>query len=70
MVIEGYLAHEKHHLPRTLQWHYSWGRMMVLEGAAFSYEQGNPVAGARTPTFVHAGLCELVLVQLPAFLHT
>ena len=35
---QGYLAHEKHPPPRTLQWDYTKGPVMVLGGGAVSYE--------------------------------
>ena len=43
-VIQGYLAHKKTPPPRTLQFAYAWGHMVVLRGKAVSYEQGTPVS--------------------------
>ena len=41
--VQGYLAHKKHPLPRTLQWDYTLGPLVVLGGGALSYERGTPV---------------------------
>ena len=48
--VQGYLAHTKTPLPRNLQQAYSLGVLAVLEGQAFSYEQGTP-AGFRLSGF-------------------
>ena len=32
VTLQGYLAHKKHPPARTLQWDYTWGSMVVLEG--------------------------------------
>ena len=41
--LQGYLAHKKQRLPRTLQKNYAHGHMEVLGGRAVSYERGAPV---------------------------
>ena len=39
---KGYLAHEKHSPPRTLQWDHAYGPTMVLGGGVVSYEWSTP----------------------------
>ena len=41
--VQGYLANEKTFSPRTMQYAYVLGRIVVLGGWAFSYERGTPV---------------------------
>ena len=41
--LQGYLAHQKHFPPGTLQKDYTWGPVVVLGGVAVSYERGTPV---------------------------
>ena len=41
--MQGYLAHERAHTPRTLPQAYAKGPRGVLKGWAFSYERGTPV---------------------------
>ena len=33
--LQGYLAHKKHPPPRTLQWDYTYGPMVILGGVLF-----------------------------------
>jgi len=42
----GYLARKKDPPPRTLQYDYTYGRILVLGGGAVSYERGTPVGHA------------------------
>ena len=41
--LQGYLAHQKHLPPRTLQQDYPSGPRVVLGGGAVSYERGTPL---------------------------
>ena len=42
--LQGYLANKKHPPPRTLQWDFTKGHVVVLGRGAISYERGTPVA--------------------------
>ena len=44
MDLQGYVAHENTHLPRTLQLYYAQDPMVVLGGGAVSYDRGTPIA--------------------------
>ena len=44
--LQGFLAHKKLPPPRTLQYGYAYGPMVVLGGGAVSYERGTPVAAS------------------------
>ena len=44
--MHGYFAHKKPPHPRTLQYAYAQGLMVVLEGVTGSYERGTPVRHA------------------------
>jgi hypothetical protein len=46
---ERYLAHKKNCPPRTLQWDYTWGPMVVLGAGAVSYERGTSVCTHAEP---------------------
>jgi hypothetical protein len=41
--VQGYLAHKNLLPPRTIQYDYAEGPMVVLGGLAVSYERGTPV---------------------------
>jgi len=41
--LEGYLAHNKPHPPRTVQQAYAQGPTVILGRGAFSYERGTPL---------------------------
>ena len=45
--VQGYLAHKKQPLPRTLQYPHAQGPMVVQGGGVISYEQGTPVLRGR-----------------------